>query len=200
MRIQFNRRKYQELVYPPARWINSLEIIWTIPLLTVGILGLLDSLVIGIAITVALLPWMARWLWIGRPTCRAFLSGPMLLFVISGFLSMGVTYDPTLSWPMLLTLLGCISLFFAIVNASVGSESVAKGVIVIASMVALYFAGQYTHFHYPLETGRLAGLGRVTGGLLPNFVFVTPHPNTVARVFGRWFPVEPGDNLAILES
>src|SRR3712207_7438986 len=38
-----------------------------------------------------------------------------------------------------------------------------------------------SHFHYPYEQGRLAQVGRLTGGFLPNLAFFSPPLNAVAR-------------------
>ena len=81
---------------------------------------------------------------------------------------------------MLLTLLGSVGLFFAIVNTFFLSQRVAGGLVVITGLVAFYFIGQYRYFDYHNEMGQLAELGRMTSGLLPNFVLFVPHPNAVA--------------------
>jgi hypothetical protein len=149
-------------------------------LIAVGVLRILDPLPVGIAATLALLPWAVRWFTFGELTRHAFISGALVLLIISAFIGVGVSYDPTLSWPLLLTLLGSVSLFFAIVNATLSPRWIMGGLVLIASLLALYFVGQYGYFYYPNETGRLATLGRLTGSLLPNLVIFTPHPNAVA--------------------
>jgi O-antigen ligase len=160
--------------------IITLELVWPFPLIAVGVLRILDPLLVGIAALLALLPWVARWFIFGKLTRRAFIGSALVLLVISAFISVWVSYDPSLSWPLLLTLLGSVSLFFAIVNTKISPRQVGSGLVVAASLAAFYFVGQYGHFYYPNEVGRLANLGRLTGSLLPNLVLVTPHPNAVA--------------------
>ena len=41
--------------------ILALELIWPFPLIGIGVLGILDPLVVGVALVLALIPWLARW-------------------------------------------------------------------------------------------------------------------------------------------
>jgi O-antigen ligase len=163
-----------------ANQIILAELIWPLPLLLIGIAGLVEPLLIGVTLSLALIPWLARWFLLGRPTRNTFIGKALGLFMLSAIVSMGATYDPALSWPMLLTLAGSISLFFAIANTFIPPRRVAGGLVVVAGLGAFYFVGQYAHFDYQGEVGRLADLGRITGFLLPNMVFFVPHPNAMA--------------------
>jgi putative inorganic carbon (HCO3(-)) transporter len=104
----------------------------------------------------------------------------LILFTASAFVGMWATYDPSLSWPILLTLLVSISLFFAVASFAISPRWVVWGLVVMAGLLALYFVTQYAHLNYEHEVGPLARLGRMTGSLTPNLVFFTPHPNAVA--------------------
>jgi putative inorganic carbon (HCO3(-)) transporter len=107
-------------------------------------------------------------------------SVALLLFVISAFIGTWVTYDASLSWPILLTLLVSISLFLAIASFAISLRWVIWGLVMVAGLLALYFVTQYAHFNYQDEVGPLARLGRMTGSLMPDLVFFTPHPNAAA--------------------
>ena len=104
----------------------------------------------------------------------------LILFIASAFVGIWATYDSSLSWPILLTLLASISLFFAIASFAISPRWVVWGLVVMAGLLALYFVTQYAHLNYRDEVGPLARLGRMTGSLTPNLVFFTPHPNAVA--------------------
>lgn len=91
-----------------------------------------------------------------------------------------IAYNPALSWPFVLVILGSAGLFLLIASALIPVQWAARFVVIAAGLVALYFVSQYAHFAYESEVGRLARLGRVTGSLSPNVVFYTPHPNAVA--------------------
>jgi hypothetical protein len=158
----------------------GLELFWSLPLILVGVLQIVDPFLIAVAIALGLIPWGYRGLVQRRWSSQAYITGPLLLLVVSGLVGVWASFDRTLSWPMWLTLLGSVNLFFAIVNTSVSTRWVAGGLVAAASLLALYFVGQYGHLEYPEEVGRLARLGRVVGSWLPNMVFFTPHPNAVA--------------------
>jgi putative inorganic carbon (HCO3(-)) transporter len=160
--------------------ILALELIWPFPLIGIGVLGILDPVMIGVAGVLACMPWLARLLVFGRPTRPTLVGGALAALVASGLVGIGSAYDPALSWPMLLTLLGSVSLFFAIVNSAASPWQVGSGLVIVASLWALYFVGQYAHFDYQGERGRLARLGQMTGSLMPNLVVFMPHPNAVA--------------------
>ncbi|MBE7554366.1 MAG: O-antigen ligase family protein [Anaerolineales bacterium] len=163
-----------------ADQILALELLWPFPLIAVGVLQILEPLVVEAAIVLAVLPWAVRWLVLGRPTRQTFMGGALALLGASGLVGVWASYDPNLSWPLFLTLLGSMSLFFALINTYISPERLSSGLVMAAALVACYFVGQYNHFNYPLEVGQLADLGRVTGSLLPTLVFFTPHPNAVA--------------------
>jgi len=131
-----------------AKSILRLELIWPFSLIVVGVSKSLDPLYIGIALIFAFLPWIARLIVFGRLTRFALISGPLLLFVVAGLMGTWFAYDPSLSWPMLLILLGSICLFYAVVNTSIDVWWVAKGLVITAGLVAFYFVGQYAHFDY----------------------------------------------------
>lgn len=178
--MTFRSRPYLARLLPLARSVVALEMLWPWPLLATGLFGVTGPVINLMVVGLALLPWPARWLVYGRWSRTTVLSGPLWLLAFSGLLSTVVAYDPALSWPMLLTLLGSISLFFGIVNTNVAGRRIAGGLVVVAVMVALYFVGQYGYLEYPAETGRLARLGRMTGQFLPDVAVLTPHPNAVA--------------------
>ncbi|HXV98216.1 MAG TPA: O-antigen ligase family protein, partial [Anaerolineae bacterium] len=178
-----NARRYRcnhSLLAQFANQIIALELIWPFPLIGLGVLSIYQPALAGLAIVLALLPWLARWLIFGRLTHRPIIGGALLLLIVSGLIGVWASYDPALSWPLFFTMLGSISLFFAIINTHISPRRVAGGLVVAAALLAFYFVGQYGYFDYPTEVGRLANVGRMTGSLLPPFVFFTPHPNAAA--------------------
>jgi hypothetical protein len=128
----------------------------------------------------ALLPWAIRWWGQGRLTRTAIISGPLALWAAGALVGLVIAYDRTLSWPASLTLWGSIGLFFALVNSSFLPRQISQGIVIVAALVAGYFVGQYAHFNYPDEGNWMSQLGNITGALLPNLVFFTPHLNAVA--------------------
>lgn len=165
----------------------ALELIWPMPLLAVGVFEVLTFWVVMIALLLALLPWVVRWLMTGQLTQKLFVGGPILLLVFSAFITLWASFDLALSWPLLLTLLGSVSLFGTIVNSNISPQRFGLALILLACVVALYFVGQYGYFFYPYEEGWLADWARRTSLWLPNMVMFTPHPNAVAGFLeGVW--------------
>lgn len=183
--------RFPSFLVKPARLVVEAGLIWPLPLLVAGLAGVRLLPVAGIVLALALLPWPARLILFSRPTRPTPLTGPLLLLAAAAGLSMWASYDPLLSLPVLLTLLGSVSLFFALANASVSPVRVAQGLAALAVLVALYFTSQYGHFAYRDETGPLAGLARLFGAFMPNLVFFVPHPNAVAGFLAGIFFVGP---------
>lgn len=178
-----NHSRYHRRRTPLAHFadqVSTLELLWPFPLIGGGLFKIDEPILIALALGLAGVPWLTRWLASGRPTRQAFIGGALALLIISAPLGIWASYNPDLSWPLLLTLLGSISLFFAIVNTSVSPRRIAGGLVIVAALFAFYFVGQYGYFYYPNEVGRLANLARLTGSILPRFVFFTPHPNAAA--------------------
>lgn len=178
--IPYYRPRHRTPALDFAQQIAELELFWPLSLLAVAILRIDNPLIVGGAIVIALIPWLTRLIFFRYLTRPVFMGGAMGLLVISSFVGLWASYDPTLSWPLILTLLASVFLFFAVANASLSPRAIAKGLVIIAGLLAFYFVGQYGYFDLPLEVGRVARLGRITGSILPEMVFYTPHPNAVA--------------------
>lgn len=159
--------------------INALELVWPLPLLIIGILGFLNPIAVGVALVMAFLPWLARFFTFGHITRPAYLTGPMLLFAASGFIGVWASYQPALSWPLLLTILGSMNLFFAIVNANLPPQWLVSGVVIIATGLAIYFALQYSYFGYTNQIQMIHQFGETIGSILPNLAYFVPYINAV---------------------
>lgn len=153
------------------------SLLWPLPLIFAGILGLLHPVIIGAAVILALIPLI----FISKRSIRLTGVGvPLILFAVSAVLGLWVSYDPALSWPFVVTLMGSLILFFIVANFENSIEFGAKGLVIASTLLAIYFVSQYAHFNYPYEMGRLARLARKTSVWTPDLVFFTPHPNAVA--------------------
>lgn len=166
------------------QFFSLTELFYPLPLIVAGLVDAANPVFLTAACLVALLPWFVRWGMPGKSTRPAVLAAPLALLALSALLSLWPSYDPALSLPVLLTLLGSISLFFAIVNTSLSPWLLAKVSVLAAAALALYFIGQYAHFNYPAEPESWqAYVNRAAIAIsqpLPGLVFFTPHVNGVA--------------------
>jgi hypothetical protein len=179
MNIQPNPGRRQALLHLADRILAG-ELFWPLPLLALGVLGILNPVLVVPAMVVALVPWPARRFAWGRLSVQVFLARPLGLLAIGAGVGLLVSYDRALSWPMLLTVLGSLALFFAIVNSHASPQRLAGGLVLAAGLMALYFVGQYSHFDYQEGVGRVATVGRITGSLLPDLVVFRPLPDAMA--------------------
>ncbi len=174
------------------------ELVWPIPLLAVGLLQNFQPLAITVAILLAITPWLIRLFGLGYFTRSSGLGWPLALLAAGTLISLWPSYDITLSLPVLFVLLGSIGLFFAIVNTSILPWPVAQSIVVMAAAMAVYFIGQYAHFHYPPETetwqAAITTVAVAISRPVPKIVLFVPHVNGVASfVEGALFV-----NLALL--
>lgn len=123
-----------------------------------------------------------RLLHVKQLTGRLSTGAALALFAATAVGGAWIAYDPALSRPMLLMILGSVGLF--LLAAALPPGRVAAGLVLAAGLVAFYFVGQYAHLGYQSEVGLPARLGRITGGWLPALVLFTPHPNAVAGFLG----------------
>lgn len=147
---------------PSMAAMKAVELLCPLPLIATASLGKLDNpVIVGVAIFLALLPWLARRFTLHEPMRRTFADGALGLFVIGALVGMWATYDVMVSLPMLLILLGCISLFYTIVHSTGSTRQIGIGLVILAGLLVLYFVGKRSL-------------------LIPAFVSFSPHPNAVA--------------------
>jgi O-antigen ligase len=98
-----------------------------------------------------------------------------------------VAYDRPLTWPILMVLLGSVTIFLLIATAPIEPRFIARGLVLAGGLLALYFIGQFGHFGFQEATGIFGRLGQLTGSLLPRLGRFAPHPNAVAGFLeGVW--------------
>ena len=163
-----------------ASGIVSLELAWPLPLLTVGVLGVQNRVIIGIVVVLAIVPWCARIVGSRRLTRRSYIGGSLALLVVSAIAGMVISYDPALSRPALLTLMGSAGLFFAIVNTNTAPHQVGSVLVFIATLAAAYYIGRGTILPYEMVTGWLSSLEQRMTSSMPDMGFLLPQANAMA--------------------
>ena len=115
----FNRSRYRQRASSLdqlAQQIVNLEFVWSFPLIAVGVLKVQKPVWVGLAVFLAVLPWLVRWFILGQSLRRPFVGGALGLLAVSGLVGVWASYDPELSWPLFFTLLGSVNLFFTMSN------------------------------------------------------------------------------------
>lgn len=119
------------------------EVVWLAPLLIVGAFRLMDyPLLVGVSVFAAFIPWLAGQFVFDRPFQRTPLDGPLALLLAGAFVGLAVSYNFMLSVPTLLTLLGSLGVFYALVNSTLTPRQGIQGTVGVAALVAFYFLGQ----------------------------------------------------------
>lgn len=167
-----------------TRLVSTIQLLFPLPLILVGVFDVLNPLVIALAAVLGLAPWLLRWTLTGRFLRPTILSGPLILLALTAIGSLWTAYNPVYSLPVVLTLLGCIALYSTITNTDLDPHNLAAGLVTLAAILAFYFVTQYSHFAYPAENEpwqqSITAMALATGAILPDFTFFVPHVNGVA--------------------
>jgi putative inorganic carbon (HCO3(-)) transporter len=161
--------------------LGHLELFWPLPLLFLGIIGIQQPIMVGIALFLAIVPWGLRLTTTKQLTQHDFFIGVgWLLLTGCAAISAWLSYDPALSLPVVVALAGSTGLFYAVINSKTSHWNIVKLLVGTGALMALYFLTQYAHFGYWAETGVLARIARQGGRFFPDIAFFVPHVNAVA--------------------
>lgn len=115
---------------------------------------------------------------------------PLGLFLFTGWLSIGASYDPDASWKKFWLLVGGVALYLAI--AALETEwtrvLVVMGLLLFCSGTVLFFVTQQDFAHDPAKLGIVNQIGIALHKLSPQFGFHIPHPNLIAGILLLGFP------------
>jgi putative inorganic carbon (HCO3(-)) transporter len=126
---------------------------------------------------------------------RTPLDLPLALFTLSAFVGLWAAYDRSLSWPLLITLLGCALLYLALTWPGLSTTTLrglAWVLLLAQAALALYFITQFKHLDYPVKLNTVARLGRLTGSLFPALGNFYPQPNALATFIEGGLPLAAG--------
>lgn len=109
---------------------------------------------------------------------------PWLLFLVSAWIGVTVSYDPTLSLGKFYLILGGIALYYVLATTQtmLAKQVVSWGVMLLGVGVGLYFLTQTDFTQEPIKLGSLNQLGLLIHRFSPQFGLHTPHPNLIAGI------------------
>jgi putative inorganic carbon (HCO3(-)) transporter len=134
-----------------------------------------------------------------RSLTRTPLDLPLVLFLLSALIGLWAAYDQSLSWPLLVTLMGSLALYLIITwpgFGTTGLRRLAWTLLLVQSAFALYFITQFNHLDYPVKIGFVSRLGRLTAKPFPALGNFYPHPNALATFIEGGLPLAVGLGLS----
>lgn len=139
----------------------------------------------------------ARGMRTGHMIPSSLFDGPLLLFLIGGFVGLACAYDPDLGLLKLHYLLSAVSITYLLAAAgSEGLQRFAMGLTLAGAGLALYWTTQHDYAAEPVKLDLLNQLGLALNSVVPDLgvAFTKPNANVIAAVLGLVLPF----NLALL--
>ncbi len=109
---------------------------------------------------------------------------PALLFVVSAWIGVTVSFDPALSLQKFNLILGGVALYvvLAATRTNLAQRLVAWGMTLIGAGVGAYYLTQTDFVETPTKVAALDQIGMTIHRLAPQFGYHTPHPNLMAGI------------------
>lgn len=109
---------------------------------------------------------------------------PLLLFLVSAWIGVLVSYDPALSLRKFELILGGVALYYVLATTSTefAKRAVVWGLAAIGTGVALFFVTQTDFAQEPIKLGVLNQIGLLLNRVTPQFGQHTPHANLMAGI------------------
>ena len=173
--------------------LSLLEPAWILLAFFAFSLGPTQSGLIAAGLVFLVCPFLQRWAMTGCPSRPTKFDGPWALFLAGAIVSLGVSYDVSLSLPVFLVLAGSIALYYAVANTP-KSIALAYVALLAGLVVAVCFLVQY---QYILDSSKsdLALLLGDFSKLFPRLESWSLFPNSVATLLEGLIP--PGIALTL---
>ncbi len=115
---------------------------------------------------------------------RVPLLVPLALFLVSGWLSIAVSYDTAASWKKFWLLCGGVALYLVIASLETQwtRAAVVWGLLLFCAGAALYFVTQHDFAREPAKLGIVNQIGLALHRLTPQFGLHVPHANVFAGI------------------
>lgn len=109
---------------------------------------------------------------------------PFLLFLVSAWIGVTVSYDPALSLRKFELIVGGIALYYvlATTQTELGKRTVVWGLLAIGAGVGIFFVTQTDFAQEPVKVEALNQIGLLLNRMTPQLGQHTPHANLVAGI------------------
>ncbi len=143
-------------------------------------------------LALALIPWAARFVLVGRLTRRTPFDLLLLFFLVTAGIAVWASYGREAAWPKFWLIVGGVLLFYALVNAeSIGGVRIGL-LAFFGAGVALYFLATHNWDAYPAKIEALTRLGRALQAPLPALPGHRLHPNVAGGIMAMMLPFAGG--------
>jgi hypothetical protein len=136
----------------------------------------------------ALAPWAARLVLLGRPTRGTPFDLPLLLFLLAAGAAVWSAYEREAAWNKFWLIVGGGLLYYALVNAEPIEDARAWLLACFGAGVALYFLATHDWDTYPAKIDALTRLGRALQAPLPALPGHRLHPNVAGGIMAMMLP------------
>lgn len=146
---------------------------------------------------IGVLPWLLRLAHEGRWRWRTPFDLPLLLFVISGLISVWTAYDRDMAWAKFWMIAAGVILFYAFAAFSLpgAPNDQTLGAIPVAWLLAFFGAGAALYFMtthdwdaFPVKVEFLSKVGRTLQEPLPDLPGHRLHPNVIGGILAMMIP------------
>ncbi|UCC62369.1 MAG: O-antigen ligase family protein [Anaerolineae bacterium] len=178
---------------PELVWV--LEPLWILAALLLFTANPKRGVWIAAGLALLAISFLQRWVVTGRPSRPTAFDVPWLLLLVGAVVSLWASYNVLLSLPVLLTLTGCVALYYVAANAPKPSW-LAQATLLAGVLVAVYFLIQYQYIFHVDKSNLASSLGGLISQMFPRLGPWQPFPNSVATLLEGLIPLGMALTLA----
>jgi putative inorganic carbon (HCO3(-)) transporter len=172
------------------------EFLWVLAALLLFLAGPKQTIWAAAGLALLAISFLQRWVVTGRTSRSTVFDVPWILLLVGAIVSLWVSYDVSLSWPILLILTGSIALYYAVAN-SPRQVVLARVALLVGLATAVYFLTQYQYIWHADKIPVASFLGSVASGQFARIGLWEPFPNGVATLLEGLLPL--GVGLAVAD-
>jgi O-antigen ligase len=151
-------------------------------------------------LTLALAPWLARLLLVGRLTRRTPFDAPLALFVVTAGLAVWAAFDKEVAWHKFWLVVGAVFIFYALVNAQSllpwerrsplrrSGDPRAWLLALLGGIVSLYFLAGHDWAADPAKLDAITRLGLALQAPLPSLAGHSLTANVTGGILALTLP------------
>lgn len=145
----------------------------------------------------ALAPWLARWVVLGKPGYHTPFDWPLAGFLITAGVAVWAAFDRQNAWDKFWLIVGAVLLYYSFANwaAKTGVKALviqAWMLAILGTLIAVYFTLSHDWDAYPSKYSTITEIGRAIRSAVPETPFDRFHPNVMAGAMAILLPFSAG--------